>query len=71
MRRNMRAERARLGLTQKQVAEELGVSTVAVSGWEQDKATPNVENIISLCKLYGCSVEYLLDMTDVRNVAAI
>ena len=65
--KNMRAERARLGLTIKNVAEKLGVHPNAVSRWESDETDPAANNLIALCNLYGCSPEYLLDMTDERN----
>ena len=68
---NMRAERARNNLTIKQVANELNVHPNAVSQWENGKAEPRASSLIALCKLYDCSPEYLLDMTDERHAAAI
>ena len=67
----MRAERARNGLSLQQVADELGVHVNAVSRWETGKTEPTSSNLIALCKLYDCSPEYLLDMTDERKGVAI
>lgn len=68
---NMRAERARRGLSIQQVADEIGVHANAVSRWENEDAEPSSRNLIALCKFYGCSPEYLLDMTDERKGSMI
>ena len=71
MRRNMRAERARNGLTIADVADKLGVHPNAVSCWEREKTNPSSEHLLALCGLYKCSPEYLLDMTDERKGTAV
>ena len=67
MRRNMKAERARMGMTTQQVAEALDVHPNAISRWENGDSEPKVSNLLALCALYGCTPEYLLDMTEDRN----
>ncbi|MBQ4640584.1 MAG: helix-turn-helix domain-containing protein [Clostridia bacterium] len=54
------------GWTQEQLAEMLGVSRQSVSRWEMDSAFPETEKLIRLSKLFGCSVDYLLNITDDR-----
>lgn len=71
MRKNMRAERARLNKTAKEIAEIVGVHPNAVSRWETGETDPSANNLITLCKLYDCSPEYLLDMTDERHGTAV
>ena len=71
MLKNMRAERARNGLTVQQVADALGVHANAVSRWENEDSEPSSRNLIALCRLYDCSPEYLLDMTDERKGVAV
>jgi len=71
MKNNMRAERARNNLTVQQVADAIGVHPNVVSRWENGKTEPKASNLISLCRLYDCSPEYLLDMTDERHASAI
>lgn len=71
MRKNMRAERARSGLTVRQVAEAIGVHPNAVSRWETGEAEPTSSNLVALCKLYGTSPEYLLGMVEDRHGTAI
>ncbi|MGN0807221.1 MAG: helix-turn-helix transcriptional regulator [Candidatus Coproplasma sp.] len=52
--------RKKLGLTQQQFADELGVSRQAVSRWESDSAFPETDNLIKMSEMFGCSVDYLL-----------
>ena len=63
----MRAERARLGLSAKELAKEIGVSTNQVFRWELGEQEPSASNLLALANFYGCSPEYLLDMTDERK----
>ena len=55
--------RRRLGLSQAELAEKLGVSAQAVSKWETAAALPDVELLLELSKLYGVSVNELLEST--------
>ena len=56
--RKLRQER---GWTQRQVAEQLGVSTQAVSKWERDQGIPDVGLLPHLAEIFGVSMERLLD----------
>ena len=47
-------------LTQEQLAEELGVSRQAVSRWESGDSTPDMNNLLGLCNLFGVSSDYLI-----------
>ncbi len=47
-------------LSQEQLAEKLGVSRQAVSRWESGETTPDMANIIGLCRIFGISADYLL-----------
>lgn len=48
------------GYSQEQLAEKLGISRQAVSKWERAEASPDTDNLIELCKLYGVSLDELL-----------
>lgn len=48
------------GLTQRQVAEVLGVSDKAVSKWERGETMPDVALLPSLAEFYGVSLDELL-----------
>ena len=53
--------RHRLELSQAGLAERLGVSAQAVSKWETGAALPDIELLLELSKLYGVSVNELLE----------
>ncbi len=61
--------RRRNGITQEALAEALGVSRQSVSRWEMDAAFPETEKLIRLCKLFGCSLDYLLVEGDAERSA--
>ena len=71
MRGNMRAERARLGMSQAEVAAHLKVNTNSLARWEKGEVEPVADNLKKLARLYGCSVEYLLEQTNDRHGTAI
>lgn len=70
-RKNMRAERARSGMTLQEVAEAINVHPNAVHRWERGRTEPTASNLIALCSIYKCTPEYLLDMTDERHGQAV
>lgn len=49
------------GYTQESLADLLHVSRQSVSKWEQDLSFPETDNLILLSKLFGCSIDYLLN----------
>lgn len=53
--------RKKKGLSQLELAEELKVSRQAISRWEVGSAVPSIENLKCLGKLYGVSMDYLLN----------
>ena len=52
--------RKRLGLTQEQLAESLGVTAQAVSKWENDQSCPDISMLPKLAQLFGTTVDALL-----------
>ncbi|MCI1244637.1 MAG: helix-turn-helix domain-containing protein [Bacilli bacterium] len=53
--------RKKSGLSQEELAAKLGLSRQAVSKWERAEASPDTDNLICLAKLYGVSLDTLLD----------
>lgn len=51
-------------LSQEQLGGMVGVSKQTISGWEHGYRSPDSDNIIALCRTFGCSADYLLGMTD-------
>lgn len=49
------------GYSQEDLADKLGVSRQAVSKWERVEASPDTDNLIALAKLYGVSLDELLN----------
>lgn len=52
--------RQKAGLSQSQVAKELGVDQSAVSRWETGENMPRAATLVLMAKLYGCTVDDLL-----------
>ena len=49
------------GFSQEGLAEQLGISRQAVSKWERAESSPDTSNLIMLAKLYGVSLDELLN----------
>ncbi len=52
--------RANSGLTQKQLAEKIGVKNYIIGNWEQGRTEPSVKDLIDLANIFECSIDYLL-----------
>lgn len=51
-------------LSQEALAAKLGISRQAVSKWERAEASPDTDNLILLARLYGVSLDELLQTED-------
>mgnify|MGYP001113103084 FL=1 len=47
-------------LTLQQIGDHFGINRASVSDWENDKTRPDLDRIVSLARLLGTSVDYLL-----------
>ena len=52
------------GFSQEELAEKIGVSRQAISKWERSESSPDTDNLIALAKLYGITIDELLNGTD-------
>lgn len=52
--------RSRKGLTQEQVAEQVGVSRQAVAKWEKGETLPDIESCVRLADLFGVPLDALV-----------
>lgn len=61
------------GLSQEQLADSLYVSRQAISKWETDQSSPEIENILALSKVFSVSTDELLgnDMASCNVTSAI
>lgn len=48
------------GMTQEDLSERLGVSRQAVGKWVNDRGMPEVDKLVQISNLFGCSVDYLV-----------
>ncbi len=60
--------RKRLGLTQDQLAERLGVTAQAVSKWENDQSCPDIATLPRLAEIFGVSTDELLGLAPKQPV---
>ena len=51
-------------LSQKQLAQELGVSQSAVAKWELGKTEPTASAIIAIAKYFNETTDYILGLDD-------
>ena len=58
----IRKYRKEVGLTQEQLAEEIGVTKSRVSNWEQGINRPDADILAALCKALKVSPSILLDV---------
>lgn len=64
--RNLASERIRVGLNQTNCASELGVSIKQLVKYESDCGEMPAEFVKRAADYFGCSADYLLDMTEDR-----
>ena len=48
------------GMSQEDLAEELGVSRQSISKWEGAQTVPDLKRILSMAELFGVSTDTLL-----------
>lgn len=55
-------------MTQKQIADRLGVAISAVSSYEADQRYPSYDSLVKLADIYYVSTDYLIGRTASRNI---
>ena len=60
---NLRNLRKSKKMSQEKLAEKVGVSRQSVSKWETGEAYPEMNNIMILCKIFGCNINDLVNET--------
>lgn len=48
------------GISQEELAEQIGVSRQAVSKWESEQSSPDLEKIIIMSEFFGVTTDYIL-----------
>lgn len=67
----LRTARRSVGLTQKQLAEQLGVESVTVSRWERDVTTPSLPRLRRIAELTATTVSDLVRAPDTASAHAV
>ena len=63
----LRELRKEKGLTQKELADKVGISRVGYGYWEKGKREPNFKKLILLAKYLYVSTDYLLGLTNIKG----
>lgn len=63
---NIASERMRVCKTREQLARMLGVAKSTVDNWETGRCEPAGSNLKKMARIFGCSIDYLLGVTDER-----
>lgn len=58
---NFRNARLAAGLTQRQVADALGLERTAIAQYERGISTPNFKNLSKICKILQISFDELFE----------
>ena len=56
------------GVTQKALAEKLGVNTRTVQFYESGDKRPEIEGIVKIAEIFNVSVDYLVGKTEAMNI---
>ena len=65
------ANRKQMNMTQDQLAEQLGVTAQAVSKWERDAATPDIQLLPALSAYFGVTIDELFALSDETRMERI
>ena len=57
MSNDLKTERLKMGLTQNDVAKQLGISPITYQRYESNKRIPDVQIAINLARIYNTDVE--------------
>lgn len=60
--------REKKGITQTELAKQLGLTRAGVNAWEMGISVPSTQYVVELAIYFGVSTDYLLDM---KNTAAV
>ena len=64
----LRSLRIEKKLTQKQIADRIGLAISAVSSYESGTRYPSYDALVKLARIFHVSTDYLLGITDKRNI---
>ena len=68
IREKLKSLRIEKNLTQKQVADRIGLAISAVSSYESGTRYPSYDVLVKLARIFHVSTDYLLGITNTRNI---
>lgn len=66
----LRYLRLKLHMSQKELANALGLSINAISQYETNKRFPDQKGIVNMCRFFNISADYILGLSDVLSPVA-
>ena len=64
----IRLLRERRGLTQSELAKQLGITRSSVNAWEQGISVPSTQYIVELAAIFNISTDYLLGVESTASI---
>ena len=64
MKNNLRVERARVRMTQQDLADKTGVTRQTIVAIEQGKFNPSTVLALKMARVFGVTIEALLELED-------
>lgn len=59
--RNLKFLRGKFGLTQKQLAEKLGLKQAAIGAYEEERSTPPLASLLDISKIFSVSLDAIVN----------
>ena len=67
----IRLLRERRGLTQSELAKQLGITRSSVNAWEQGISIPSTQYIVELATIFKISTDYLLGVESTASISVV
>ena len=61
--------REKRGMTQAELAKQLGLTRAGVNAWEMGISIPSTQYVVELALFFGVSTDYLLDLQKTATVS--
>lgn len=65
--KNLEAERARSGMTRREMCSRAGITVQTYKLWQNSVCSPNISLCRRVANLFGLSIDYLFE-EDIKNV---